>query len=194
MSPRTTEQVKKIRESSKQRILEAALELFAKQGYQNTSISEIASQAQVSKGLIYNYFDGKEDLLKGLWEGLEQEESKFMEQVYNDVPEEMFKNIIDTVFDQIRQKTEHWKMMTVLTFQVERFDFVHESVIQKMKGYFDLFESLLIQMGIPNPHAEAKHIGALIDGIAIHYLVAGNDYPLDDVQSYFIEKYCGDKN
>ncbi|MBW1921756.1 MAG: helix-turn-helix transcriptional regulator, partial [Deltaproteobacteria bacterium] len=51
------------KEDSKTRIIEAAKKLFAEQGYQKTTISEIAKVAGLSDAAIYEYFEGKEDLL-----------------------------------------------------------------------------------------------------------------------------------
>ncbi len=64
MSPRTPQQFEQIREDKKRLIMEVALELFANEGYHSTSISKIAKSANISKGLMYNYFESKEDLLK----------------------------------------------------------------------------------------------------------------------------------
>lgn len=44
-------------------LLEAALEVFADQGYRATRLEEIAARAGVSKATIYLYFRNKEDLL-----------------------------------------------------------------------------------------------------------------------------------
>jgi TetR/AcrR family fatty acid metabolism transcriptional regulator len=44
-------------------IIDAALKVFGKKGYHNTTISDIARQAGVSEATIYEYFEGKEDLL-----------------------------------------------------------------------------------------------------------------------------------
>jgi AcrR family transcriptional regulator len=43
-------------------IIEAAEELFLHQGYDNTSMEEIAHKSEFSKGTLYNYFNSKEDL------------------------------------------------------------------------------------------------------------------------------------
>lgn len=44
-------------------ILDAALKVFAKRGYRGATIREIASEAGVAEGTIYNYFESKKDLL-----------------------------------------------------------------------------------------------------------------------------------
>lgn len=49
--------------SKRERILRAAIDLFAASGYFNAKVSDIAKAAGVADGTIYLYFDGKEDLL-----------------------------------------------------------------------------------------------------------------------------------
>jgi len=50
-------------ESKRERILRAAIDIFAQSGYFNAKVSEIAKAAGVADGTIYLYFDSKEDLL-----------------------------------------------------------------------------------------------------------------------------------
>ncbi len=47
----------------RQKILEVARELFLKQGVSKTSITDISAQAGIAKGLVYYYFETKEDIL-----------------------------------------------------------------------------------------------------------------------------------
>jgi TetR/AcrR family fatty acid metabolism transcriptional regulator len=49
--------------SKRERILRAAIDVFARSGYFNAKVSEIAKAAGVADGTIYLYFDGKEDIL-----------------------------------------------------------------------------------------------------------------------------------
>ncbi len=51
-----------IEQARRNQILDAALELFAKQGYNQTSLSDIAGKLDVSKGVISYHFDGKAEL------------------------------------------------------------------------------------------------------------------------------------
>ncbi len=60
----TTPQSETFRGTSKrERILRAAVDVFAQNGYFNAKVSEIAKAAGVADGTIYLYFDNKEDLL-----------------------------------------------------------------------------------------------------------------------------------
>jgi len=53
----------------KQRILQAAVQLFAKKGYSKATIAQIARKADVAEGTVYEYFKNKEDLLLSISEG-----------------------------------------------------------------------------------------------------------------------------
>ncbi|MFP4344138.1 MAG: TetR/AcrR family transcriptional regulator [Anaerolineales bacterium] len=44
-------------------ILSAAAEVFAEKGYANTTVREIAERADMAEGTLYNYFDGKREIL-----------------------------------------------------------------------------------------------------------------------------------
>jgi AcrR family transcriptional regulator len=51
---------------TRQRILDVALDLFTEQGYDGTSLREIAEQLGITKAAIYYYFESKEDILMAL--------------------------------------------------------------------------------------------------------------------------------
>src|SRR4051812_41244793 len=52
----------------RQRILDAAVRIFAEQGFFNAKVSQIADAAGVADGTIYLYFKSKDDLLISLFE------------------------------------------------------------------------------------------------------------------------------
>jgi AcrR family transcriptional regulator len=58
------------REARRQRLLEAALDLFAELGFHDTSVDEVVAHARTSKSAFYEHFESKEDCFRVL---LEQE-------------------------------------------------------------------------------------------------------------------------
>ena len=61
--PATKQQVTRAPEGVQRfRILESSARLFAHQGFESTSINEIADEVSLSKATIYHYFTGKEDI------------------------------------------------------------------------------------------------------------------------------------
>jgi TetR/AcrR family fatty acid metabolism transcriptional regulator len=57
----------------RQRILQAAVKVFARRGYFGAKVSEIARKAGVADGTIYLYFRNKEDILVSLFSGVMSE-------------------------------------------------------------------------------------------------------------------------
>ncbi|MGE3181789.1 MAG: TetR/AcrR family transcriptional regulator [Phycisphaerae bacterium] len=54
--------------STRERIVEAAMDLFVRQGYERTGLAQIAKVAEAKPGSIYHFFPTKEDLLKATLE------------------------------------------------------------------------------------------------------------------------------
>lgn len=57
------------RADTRQRLLDAAAELFAERGVEGSSVDAIAERAERTSGAIYDHFDGKQGLLFALLEG-----------------------------------------------------------------------------------------------------------------------------
>ncbi|MBD0422481.1 TetR/AcrR family transcriptional regulator [Streptomyces sp. TRM S81-3] len=58
------------RGDTRQRIQDVALELFAEQGYEKTSLREIAERLEVTKAALYYHFKTKEEILVSIFEDL----------------------------------------------------------------------------------------------------------------------------
>jgi AcrR family transcriptional regulator len=52
------------------RIIRAAVELFAEQGFDATSVQQVVERAEVTKGALYHYFASKDDLLFAIYQSL----------------------------------------------------------------------------------------------------------------------------
>ena len=57
---------------TKERILEAALELFARSGYMGTSMSDIAGRLGITKGALYKHYASKREILDSIVERMNQ--------------------------------------------------------------------------------------------------------------------------
>jgi AcrR family transcriptional regulator len=63
MTPLNEEQLNQIKKERKEQIMRAAMKVFADNGVKLTKISMIAKEAKVSHGLVYHYFDSKDNIL-----------------------------------------------------------------------------------------------------------------------------------
>ncbi|MBN1292749.1 MAG: TetR/AcrR family transcriptional regulator [Candidatus Latescibacteria bacterium] len=68
----------------RQDILDAATRVFAKKGFFNATLDEIAQEAEFSKGALYLYFNNKEDLLYTIMKEKTSKIDEFVEEILNE--------------------------------------------------------------------------------------------------------------
>src|SRR5688572_329791 len=51
---------------TRRRVLDAGLRVFSRAGYDGASMDDIALELEATKGLLYHYFDSKQELLKAI--------------------------------------------------------------------------------------------------------------------------------
>lgn len=190
MSPRSSAQFKEIRQASRDKILEAALELFAYDGYHTTSISKVAKKAGVSKGLIYNYFESKEELLKIMFDGLLQQVDVVFEQLEQLGAEEQLRMLIEASFEMVKSDNKHWRLATTVLVQPDVMEILRDYSIQATQGKMQHMKHLMEQLGYEDPMVAGFALGAVLDGIGLAYMTLGDAYPLDKMKAYVINQYC----
>ncbi|MGG1217247.1 TetR/AcrR family transcriptional regulator [Priestia endophytica] len=88
-------------------LIEAGLRVFSRKGFSGSTIKDIAQEAGVTSGLIYHYFDNKEDLLWGIIE-----EHTLNHKLYNIIKfstedltiDELLQDILTAVFNFLKEK------------------------------------------------------------------------------------------
>lgn len=120
MSPRTAKQFKEIRDEKMTLIMDVALQHFANEGYFRTTITHIAKHAGISKGLMYNYFDSKEALLKAIIHRSVNEVYKYFDidrdGYLSEAEFEFFVRKINTI---LREKRSFWQLLFQLLVQID---------------------------------------------------------------------------
>jgi TetR/AcrR family transcriptional regulator len=110
---------KRDKEATRESILESAEELFAEKGFADTSLSEIAKRAKVTKSLIHHHFETKEKL----WEQVKQRlivpylsnQMKLLYKAKIDV--ETFRESIRTYFYFLRDNPNFVRIMTWMSLE-----------------------------------------------------------------------------
>ncbi len=190
MAPRTSEQLEEVRELSRNKILDAALKLFAERGYHNTSISQLTQEAGVSKGLLYNYFDSKKALLDGIvGQAMAEGEEVMREMMKLPEPSDQLRFILEQAFQEIIERKEHYKLMLSLSLQIDQFPEIKEIVLAKYKGTVPFLAPLLEAVGIENAEEESYVLAALIDGVGTQATILGDAMPIEKIKHGIFERY-----
>ncbi len=193
MSGKRQARFEMLRQTSKDRIEHAALELFAQQGYGRTSISQIAKAAGISKGLMYNYYESKEALLHSiLQKGFDFGESLFPEgpaSIKGD-PGKLLEQFIEVTFNEVLNNPNHWKLLSSLAFQEDAMKELAEDIEQKKQEHLELGIAIFQQLGHRNPKEMAYFFAATMDGIILQYILSADDYPLEELKQLLIGRFC----
>ena len=190
MSPRTSEQFEEIRKEKKELIMNAALEEFAEYGYHATSISSISKKAKVSKGLLYNYFNSKEDLLKAIMiNGLDVLTDVFDPNKDGFLTEDEFDFFIDKVFYLLKKNIRFWKLYFSILMKSGVVELVKEPLLEYMEPFYKTLVDYYQRHGKENPHAHAFLFGSMLDGVSINFIMEPEMYPLEDIKKLIIEKF-----
>ncbi len=178
MSPRTSEQFGKIRQEKKKLILDTSLELFAENGFHATSISQIAKKAKISKGLIYNYFKSKNDILEEISNaGFHHIFTNFDPNHDGILTEEEFEFFIRKSFSLVMENHRFWKLYFSLMVQPKIAENFHKEYEEVAGPMLNMMREFIITKGSTDPDGDLMVISALIEGAFLYTIVAPELFP-----------------
>lgn len=90
--------------AAKQKILRASERLFAQQGYDSTSMDQIAARAGVNKALIYYYFKNKQHLRDSLFSKLMEDSIALMDARLQTMPQKYAKHLSEMPVEDLMKK------------------------------------------------------------------------------------------
>lgn len=190
MAPRTSEQYELLRQERKEEILDAALHVFAQDGYHASSVSQIASKANISKGLLYNYFESKEAVLVQLMDELFDYAMDLMKVVPDEViDDERFEEIIRLSVQIPLEEPKKWKLYMALAFQQDVSEILIKEMSVKMGPYIQGISNYFIGKGYEDPMAMMRIFSAVLDGVQMHCLLDPENFPAQQAQDYLIEQF-----
>ena len=147
----------------KEEILIVALHLFARDGYEAVSVSQIAGELDMTKGALYRHYKSKRDIFDSIVKRMEQQDSEQARE--NEVPEESiektpeeYQNIsFDDFVEYSKSMFEYWteddfassfrKMLTIEQFRSEGMQKLYQQyLVSGPTGYVkDLFKNMKIK-------------------------------------------------
>ena len=160
----------------KEEILIVALHLFARDGYEAVSVSQIAGELDMTKGALYRHYKSKRDIFDCIVQRMEQQDGEQASEY--DMPEEekekmpeKYENVsLDDFVEYSKSMFEYWteddfassfrKMLTIEQFRSEEMQNLYQQYLAAGPASYvkDLFES----MGMINAKEKADRFYAVM--------------------------------
>jgi len=165
-------------------ILQAALELFAKEGYTATSTSKVARKAGVSEGLVFRHFGNK----AGLLEAILKEGEKRIKSVYADIvmetdPEEVIRKTIRMPFLIPEEEHEFWKLQIKLKWELD-----YDSS-KKMEPLQMALTNAFSKLDYKKPEMEAEFLILFLEGLS-SAMIKGYMNHKAKMEAFLLNKYA----
>ena len=188
MSPKTQEQFEEMRESRRLKIMEVAMRLFALEGYGHVSISKLAIEAGISKGLMYHYFESKDALLTAIIEHGMYQFMDLFDPDHNGIlePKEM-ESFIRKIFETVRSHQEYWIHFISVLLQPNVKEYLKEnSFALPVEKYMQMLFQYFEKRGFDDPALEMVTFAALIEGFGVLLIYA---YPVYQFPEELMAKF-----
>ena len=158
----------------RERILEAAVKVFARSGFHATRVSEVAKAAGVADGTIYLYFDSKESLLVSLFEDRVEKLLAFMREELPKKPDApaRLRAVIDMQLGLLEGERDLAEVITVILRQSTRL--MKEFAAPRFTEYLDAIARIVAEgqaagafRSDVSPHIAARAVFGALDGITL---------------------------
>lgn len=151
----------------RERILDAATEVFAQKGFGETRVDEIAARAGVNKAMLYYHVGGKEELYAAVVSRvLDGVQSRLAGRLAGSAtPEERFRALVESV-GRAGSESPHFPRL-ILREVASGGAHLPPEVLRKIAGVFDAFRQIL-----GDGHASGRFRDA--DPLLTHFLVGGS--------------------
>ena len=188
--PRTSQQNEQLRAESMRRLLAAARATFVRLGYDRATTRDIAREAGVAHGLLYNYFRSKDELLAAVFgEGVRDVAEALGAGTGAGTPADQLEQIIRRTFEIVRERREFWLLSHMLRFQPRTAALTGELSAWTQAVRAQL-EGLLRAIGHGDAPALSRVLFAAIDGAAQHYALEPDKYALQPVVECLVVHFC----
>ncbi len=108
--------------STRQRILDTAIELFTEQGYDGTSLREIAERVGVTKAALYYHFASKSEIVTALWEPFTTVQRDWLASFSTDPDDEAWADALGEVTDWM---VDNQRLFQLFERNLEVFEALH---------------------------------------------------------------------
>ncbi|MBZ4017450.1 TetR/AcrR family transcriptional regulator [Streptomyces purpurogeneiscleroticus] len=189
MSPRSASVNEELRRRSRERLLQATVELVDERGYEATTLGDIAERAGSARGLISYYFPGKRQLLQSAVHRLMHLslEAGLSREPCPDGPDagrELLARAIDAILGLARDRPKLMRthMAGILTAE----GFIQCPEQQRLA---QLLRDTVVAYGSADPDTDYPLLRALLMGAVVAVLLPGAPMPVTRLRGELFQRY-----
>ena len=182
-------------------ILDAAITVFARQGFHSARVSDVAAEAGVAYGLVYHYFDSKDQMLNELFSerwSLLLEASQEMQRS-DASPRDKLRGVASFIIESYRHEPELMKVIIVeVTRAANSFGRTH---LPEIRAAYDVVAEIVsdaqaageFRDDVDPDFAAMLFYGAIEQLLSgwIFDLVPGSDEDFEQAKQLVVETICG---
>jgi AcrR family transcriptional regulator len=186
MSPRSASVNEAMRQRSRERLLQATVELVEERGYEATTLADITRRAGSARGLVSYYFSGKRALLQSAVHRLMNTElaTALAAEPRTEDGDEVMARAIDAVLGLTRT---HTTLMRVHMASILQEGFIQCPEQQKLAA---LLRGAVSAWGAADdPEEEYRLLRALLMGATVALLLPGAPMPLERLRAELFQRY-----
>ena len=179
-------------EARRQQILDAAEACFSRQGFHQTSMQAICSEAGLSPGAVYRYFSSKEDIIAACCQACQQAHWNFIQSLTTGGNSAigMLDQLVDEGFGILADPgaVDHLLMIIQLWAEAQRSPQIKKTYRETyQKTWQDAFTRILVrgqESGEIDPELDAESIARILNSAWCGLLLQKSFDPEIDVRSY----------
>ncbi len=175
--------------NKKQTVIKVSTQLFAEQGFENTSISEICKIANVSKGLVYHHFKSKNEILQEIFRLTTERMMKMNVVETKNSPGDQLTNLIEEIFSQLKNDRLFFQLNLGILFQPSTKKILQHQIKERSSILLQSVQHIFDQIDPEKSKMLSYIFIAEIDGISLDYLSVFEDYPIEELKNHLLEKY-----
>jgi TetR/AcrR family fatty acid metabolism transcriptional regulator len=182
-------------------ILDAAIRVFARRGFHHCRVSDVADEAGVAYGLVYHYFDSKEEILNTLFrERWQLLVDAIAEIDARDIPaRQKLQDVAGFIIDSYRYEPELMKVIIVeVTRSVHSFGLQHlDQIREAYAGIANIVEAAraegTFKSDIPSEIGSMLFYGAIEQLLTawIFELLPESEEEFESAKALVVEALCG---
>ena len=186
MSPRSASVNEAMRRRSRDRLLQATIELVEERGYDATTLADITQRAGSARGLVSYYYSGKRALLQSAVHRLMNQElaTALGKEPRADEGPQVLARAIDAILALTQTHTT--LMRTHMASILEEEGFLRCPEQQRLAA---LLRDTVLRWGAPHPEEEYRLLRAMLMGATVVLLLPGASLPLHRVRAEIFQRF-----